>query len=80
MTRASPPPRIPLLRPRPPRLSQLLHELEIIEASGVFSNYGPVNTQFGDGSVRVGIIAVAPASGSPQVNPGATKGYEGWPC
>jgi dTDP-4-amino-4,6-dideoxygalactose transaminase len=23
-----------------------LHELEIIEASGVFSNYGPVNTQF----------------------------------
>ena len=38
--------RIPFLRPRPPRLSQLLHELEIIEASGVFSNYGPVNTRF----------------------------------
>ena len=39
-------PRIPFLRPRPPRLSRLLHELEIIEASGIFSNYGPVNTRF----------------------------------
>lgn len=37
---------IPFLRPRPPRLSRLLHELEIIEASGIFSNYGPVNTRF----------------------------------
>jgi dTDP-4-amino-4,6-dideoxygalactose transaminase len=38
--------RIPFLRPRPPRLSKLLLELEIIEASGIFSNYGPVNTRF----------------------------------
>jgi dTDP-4-amino-4,6-dideoxygalactose transaminase len=46
VTPTPPPHRIPFLRPRPPRLSQLLHELEIIEASGVFSNYGPVNTRF----------------------------------
>ncbi len=58
---------------------QTLSDEELDQANGA-STSGPVNTQFGDGSVRVGIIAVAPASGSPQVNPGATKGYEGWPC
>jgi dTDP-4-amino-4,6-dideoxygalactose transaminase len=36
---------IPFLRPRPPRLSRLVKELEAIEASGIFSNYGPVNTR-----------------------------------
>jgi dTDP-4-amino-4,6-dideoxygalactose transaminase len=46
MTPARMPYRIPFLRPRPPRLSQLLDELEVIEASGIFSNYGPVNTRF----------------------------------
>jgi len=37
--------RIPFLRPSPPPLSQLTAELEAIEASGIFTNYGPVNTQ-----------------------------------
>lgn len=37
---------IPFLRPAPPRLSTLLDELQAIERSGVFSNYGPVNTRF----------------------------------
>ena len=37
---------LPLVRPRPPRLSQHLEELAGIEASGHFSNYGPVNTAF----------------------------------
>lgn len=37
---------IPLLAPEPPRLSRYVPELEAIEASGVFSNYGPVNTAF----------------------------------
>ena len=46
VTPAPKPHRIPFLRPRPPRLSQLLHQIEIIEASGIFSNYGPVNTRF----------------------------------
>jgi len=36
---------IPFLRPRPPRLSRLLRELEAIEDSGIYSNYGPVNTR-----------------------------------
>lgn len=58
---------------------QTLSDEELDQANGAGTS-GPVNTQFGDGSVRVGIIAVAPASGSPQVSPGATKGYEGWPC
>lgn len=38
--------RIPFLRPKPPRLSQLLRELQNIEESGIFSNYGPVNDCF----------------------------------
>ena len=38
--------RIPFLRPRPPQLSKLVQELQAIEASGVFSNYGPVNKRF----------------------------------
>jgi dTDP-4-amino-4,6-dideoxygalactose transaminase len=37
---------IPLLRPNPPRLSRLVDELRAIEASGIYSNYGPVNTRF----------------------------------
>jgi dTDP-4-amino-4,6-dideoxygalactose transaminase len=37
--------KIPLLRPNPPRLSQLGEDLQVIEASGIFSNYGPVNTR-----------------------------------
>ncbi len=46
----SPPPpaaarRIPFLRPEPPRLSELAEALREIEDSGVFSNYGPVNTR-----------------------------------
>lgn len=37
---------IPFLRPRPPRLSRLVRELEAIEASGIYTNYGPVNDRF----------------------------------
>ena len=37
---------LPLVRPEPPQLSLHLQELSAIEASGVFSNYGPVNTSF----------------------------------
>ena len=37
---------LPVIRSQPPRLSQHLRELEAIEASGVYSNYGPVNTRF----------------------------------
>jgi len=37
---------IPFLRPNPPKLSDLQAELAGIEASGIFSNYGPVNTRF----------------------------------
>jgi dTDP-4-amino-4,6-dideoxygalactose transaminase len=36
---------IPFLRPRPPRLSELTKELAEIETSGLFSNYGPVNSR-----------------------------------
>ena len=39
----SDPPPIPFLRPSPPRLSRLVPQLEAIEASGTYSNYGPVN-------------------------------------
>ena len=39
---------IPLVRPAPPRLSQHIAELEALEASGTFSNFGPVNTRFED--------------------------------
>lgn len=37
--------RIPLIRPNPPRLSEQNAALTEIEESGVFSNYGPVNTR-----------------------------------
>ncbi len=38
--------KIPFLQPNPSRLSELCAELALIEDSGVFSNYGPVNTRF----------------------------------
>ena len=37
--------KIPFLRPNPVRLSSLLEELMGIEASGVYTNYGPVNSR-----------------------------------
>lgn len=37
---------VPLIRPNPPRLSQEAARLREIEDSGVFSNFGPVNTAF----------------------------------
>ncbi len=37
---------VPFLRPRPPSLRELGDELGIIERSGIFTNYGPVNTRF----------------------------------
>lgn len=37
--------RIPFLRPNPAKLSEAIEELREIEASGVFSNFGPVNTR-----------------------------------
>jgi dTDP-4-amino-4,6-dideoxygalactose transaminase len=37
---------IPLVRPAPPQLSLAVHELRSLEQSGIFSNYGPVNTRF----------------------------------
>lgn len=37
---------VPFLKPAPPRLSELISELQEIERSGVFSNYGPTNTGF----------------------------------
>jgi len=37
---------IPLLKPSPARLSGLVAELAAIEASGQFSNFGPVNARF----------------------------------
>ena len=40
------PPRIPLAKPRPPRLSEAMAALRAIEDSNVFSNFGPVNTHF----------------------------------
>lgn len=46
MTASLPPLGIPFLRPGPPRLSRLGRELEAIEESGIYSNYGPVNTRF----------------------------------
>jgi dTDP-4-amino-4,6-dideoxygalactose transaminase len=36
---------IPLLRPAPPRLSLAVAELQSLEQSGIFSNFGPVNTR-----------------------------------
>jgi dTDP-4-amino-4,6-dideoxygalactose transaminase len=37
---------IPLIKPNPPRLSEAAAMLRQIENSGLFSNFGPVNTQF----------------------------------
>lgn len=42
--------RIPLGRPRPPKLSEAAAALRALEASDVFSNFGPVNTRF-EGSI-----------------------------
>ena len=38
--------RIPLTRPGPPKLSEACDALRVIEESGLFSNFGPVNTRF----------------------------------
>jgi dTDP-4-amino-4,6-dideoxygalactose transaminase len=38
--------KIPLIRPNPAKLSGLGAELAGLEASGIFSNYGPLNTRF----------------------------------
>jgi len=38
--------RLPFLRPNPPKLSKLVAGLEAIEASGIFTNYGPTNEAF----------------------------------
>ena len=38
-------PKIPFIKPEPPQLSQHVDRLRDLEASGVFSNYGPVNTR-----------------------------------
>ena len=37
---------IPLVRPAPPQLSLAFAELQALEQSGIFSNFGPVNTLF----------------------------------
>ena len=37
---------MPFIRPSPPRLSGLVNELQMIEQSHVFTNYGPTNTRF----------------------------------
>ncbi len=37
---------VPFLRPKPPSLCDLGEELRTIERSGIFTNYGPVNTRF----------------------------------
>jgi dTDP-4-amino-4,6-dideoxygalactose transaminase len=38
--------KIPLVRPAPPRLSLAIEELQSLEQSGIFSNFGPENTRF----------------------------------
>ena len=38
--------KIPLLRPAPPQLSLAVEELQSLEQSGIFSNFGPVNRRF----------------------------------
>jgi dTDP-4-amino-4,6-dideoxygalactose transaminase len=38
--------KIPLVRPAPPQLSLAAAELRLLEESGIFSNFGPVNTRF----------------------------------
>jgi dTDP-4-amino-4,6-dideoxygalactose transaminase len=42
----------PFLRPNPPKLSELLDQLAEIEASNIYSNYGPVNTLLEQSLVR----------------------------
>jgi dTDP-4-amino-4,6-dideoxygalactose transaminase len=37
---------IPLVRPAPPKLSLAITELQAMEQSGIFSNYGPINRRF----------------------------------
>jgi dTDP-4-amino-4,6-dideoxygalactose transaminase len=37
---------IPLVRPAPPKLSLAIAELQALEESGIFSNFGPINTRF----------------------------------
>lgn len=36
----------PFIRPSPPRLSQQINELIALENSGIFSNFGPINSRF----------------------------------
>nr|WP_232474572.1 DegT/DnrJ/EryC1/StrS family aminotransferase [Roseomonas rubea] len=43
---------IPLIHPNPPRLSELVDGLVQIERSGIFSNYGPMNTRLEKGLVE----------------------------
>ena len=38
--------KIPMVRPAPPRLSLAIDELRSLEQSGIFSNFGPINTRF----------------------------------
>ena len=38
--------KIPMARPHPPRLSLAVKELQQLEGSGIYSNFGPVNTRF----------------------------------
>ena len=38
-------PAIPFIKPEPPQLSQHIDRLRDLEASGIFSNYGPVNAK-----------------------------------
>src|SRR5580698_8316555 len=38
--------KIPMVRPAPPQLSLAVAELRSLEESGVFTNFGPVNTLF----------------------------------
>jgi dTDP-4-amino-4,6-dideoxygalactose transaminase len=44
--------KIPFLKPRPARPSTLINELEAIEASSIFTNYGPVNSKLEQALVR----------------------------
>ena len=44
--------KIPFLRPNPPKLSELLDQLAEIEASNIYSNYGPVNTLLEQSLIR----------------------------
>src|SRR5580698_3869222 len=44
--------KIPLVRPSPPQLSRAVMELQSLEQSGIFSNFGPVNTRFEDEMVE----------------------------